>query len=155
MAPLRPTRSRVDVVRAIPDDLEGMARIDAGILGSSGRRALLEEAIRGGACAVARLEGAVVGFALFDRSFFGEAYLPLLIVAADHRRQGVGTALVRHVESLIPGRKLFTSTNRSNLAMQRFCRSLGFVRSGIVDNLDEGDPEIIYFRKARPRRERG
>lgn len=90
-----------------------------------------------------------MGFAILDRSFFGEAYLSLLIVAADRRRMGVGTALVRHLESRMPGRKLFTSTNRSNRPMQAFCRALGFLRSGIVENLDEGDPELIYVKWAR------
>jgi RimJ/RimL family protein N-acetyltransferase len=42
---------------------------------------------------------------------------------------------------------LFTSTNQSNIAMQRLCESCGFERSGIVENLDEGDPELIYFKR--------
>ncbi|KMP98429.1 acetyltransferase [Bacillus cereus] len=33
-----------------------------------------------------------------------------------------------------PTQKIFSSTN-------------GFVRSGIVENLDEGDPEIIFYTK--------
>jgi len=31
--------------------------------------------------------------------------------------------------------------------MQRLCEHLGYVRSGWIDNLDEGDPEIIYFKR--------
>lgn len=30
--------------------------------------------------------------------------------------------------------------------MQRMCEALGFVRSGYIENLDEGDPEIVYFK---------
>jgi hypothetical protein len=33
--------------------------------------------------------------------------------------------------------------------MQAVYESLGFVRSGFVENLDEGDPEIIYFKRLR------
>lgn len=33
-------------------------------------------------------------------------------------------------------------------AMQAVCESLGFVR-GVVENLDEGDPEISYFTRLR------
>lgn len=69
------------------------------------------------------------------------------MVDPDYRRRGVGTALVRYVESSVSSRKLFTSTNKSNLPMQKLCESLGYQRSGIVENLDEGDPEIIYFKR--------
>jgi hypothetical protein len=31
--------------------------------------------------------------------------------------------------------------------MQRVCDALGFVRSGRIENLDEGDPEIVYFKR--------
>jgi hypothetical protein len=31
--------------------------------------------------------------------------------------------------------------------MQNLCEKLGFVRSGCIENLDEGDPEIIYFKR--------
>jgi hypothetical protein len=31
--------------------------------------------------------------------------------------------------------------------LQAVCESLGFIRSGVVENLDEGDPEIIYFKR--------
>ena len=55
---------------------------------------------------------------------------------------------MRHIESLLVEEKLFTSTNASNTPMQALCERLGFVRSGYVANLDEGDPEIIYFKRA-------
>ena len=145
----------VHVDMASSRDLASIAQIDADALGSARRRALLKRAIKAGSCFVARTPDDVVGFAILDRSFFGEAYLSLLIVARDYRRMGVGRALVRHVESRIPGRKLFTSTNRSNRPMQRFCAALGFVRSGVVENLDEGDPELIYVKWARGPRDRG
>ena len=46
--------------------------------------------------------------------------------------------------------KVFTSTNQSNLPMQRLCDRLGFIKSGYVENLDEGDPELIYVKLLAP-----
>ena len=46
---------------------------------------------------------------------------------------------------------MFTSTNQSNLPMQRLCDRLGYVKSGYVENLDEGDPELIYVKLLAPR----
>jgi hypothetical protein len=31
--------------------------------------------------------------------------------------------------------------------MQRLCEALGFRPSGVVDNLDEGNPELFYFKR--------
>ncbi|WP_177330351.1 hypothetical protein [Pseudomonas sp. CCOS 191] len=37
------------------------------------------------------------------------------------------------------------STNRSNEPMRRLLKRQGFVASGVVENLDQGDPERVYF----------
>lgn len=98
---------------------------------------------------VAEVDGIVVGFAVGGR-LFGFDFLELLVVPAAHRRRGVGSALVRGWEATADTPKLFTSTNDSNTPMQRLCEGLGYARSGVIQNLDEGDPEIIYF-KPTPR----
>ena len=46
--------------------------------------------------------------------------------------------------------KVFSSTNQSNKRMQQLFHNLGFVKSGFIDNLDEGDPEMIYMKQASP-----
>jgi hypothetical protein len=33
--------------------------------------------------------------------------------------------------------------------MQSLLSRAGFVLSGVIENLDEGDPEIVYFRRVR------
>lgn len=43
--------------------------------------------------------------------------------------------------------KVFSSTNQSNADMHKVFLSNGFIESGIVENLDDGDPEVIYFKK--------
>jgi RimJ/RimL family protein N-acetyltransferase len=48
-----------------------------------------------------------------------------------------------------PTEKLFSSTNQSNDAMHKVYEANGFTKSGLIDNLDEGDPEIIYFIEKR------
>ncbi|MEO0538637.1 MAG: GNAT family N-acetyltransferase, partial [Cyanobacteria bacterium P01_A01_bin.123] len=41
----------------------------------------------------------------------------------------------------------FTSTNESNLLMQALMAKLRYIPSGIINNLDEGDPELVYFKR--------
>ncbi|WZB72100.1 hypothetical protein WJ968_11125 [Achromobacter xylosoxidans] len=45
--------------------------------------------------------------------------------------------------------KLFTSTNQSNVAARRLMAKAGFVPSGMIENLDEGDPELVYVKFVR------
>lgn len=96
---------------------------------------------------VARTGDELLGFAVWDLSFYGNGFVALLIVRPDCRRSGVASALMRSLEELCPTEKLFTSTNESNTAMRRLCARLGFVESGRIENLDEGDPEVVYFKR--------
>ena len=61
----------------------------------------------------------------------------------------IGSALVRHVEGLCRSDRLFTSTNESNLAMRALLEKLRYTRSGVVDDLDPGDPELIFSKQLR------
>ena len=100
--------------------------------------------------AVARVDGVVRGFVITDTSFFDEGFVRLLMVHPEFRRRGLATSLMRAAELDCETNKLFTSTNQSNLPMQQLCDRLGYQRSGIVENLDEGDRELIYVKKLTP-----
>ncbi len=54
-----------------------------------------------------------------------------------------------HVEVLCQTDKLFTSTNQSNRPMQKLLEKLGYQPSGYIENLDEGDPELVYFKRLK------
>lgn len=135
------------VERATEDDYADICAIDTAHMGDDSRHEFLAKAVRARHCLIAREVGQALGFAVFDNSFFGNPFIDLLLVHPDHRGRGVGTALIRYAEKTCPSLKLFTSTNESNIPMQKLCEKLGFVRSGYIENLDEGDPEIIYFKR--------
>ncbi|HYM14893.1 MAG TPA: GNAT family N-acetyltransferase [Dehalococcoidia bacterium] len=129
------------------DDLARVRAIDPRVRDTPGRDTFLARAVAAGQCCLAREGAMVVGFAVFDRSLYDQPFVALLFVAPERRRQGVATALIRYIEAVCPTEKLFTSTNASNEAMQGLCERLGFARSGWIEHLDEGDPEIIYFKR--------
>ena len=137
------------IEKATEDDFEHVCSLDRMVLGNSGRHAFLDNAIKAGQCLVARVEDAPVGFAVLNQSFYGHEFIALLIVHPEQRRRGVATALIGYIESICPTEKLFTSTNESNEPMQRLCQTLGFVRSGYIENLDAGDPEIVFFKRVK------
>lgn len=133
------------VERATEDDLAQIYAIDAALDGQ--RAEYLTQAVIKRQCILARIGAEGVGFLIWDKSFFGYPFIALLGVHPAHWRKGVGTALMQYVEKTTLDEKLFTAVNESNLKMQRLCEKLGFVRSGSIENLDEGDPKLIYFKQ--------
>lgn len=138
---------RVGLARV--SDTGALCAIDPRVLDTPGRRPFIERAVASDECYFASDGGAIAGYAVFDHSFYGQPFVSLLFVVESRRRRGIGAALMRHVESACAGEKLFTSTNASNTPMQRLCDKLGFSRSGWIENLDDGDPEIVYFKRLR------
>jgi ribosomal protein S18 acetylase RimI-like enzyme len=90
------------------------------------------------------IDGSLCGVAEFHTLFYGHAFIALLLVDERFRRRGVASALISACANAAPTNKLFVSTNTSNLAAQALFLHLGFRPSGSIDNLDEGDPELVY-----------
>ena len=120
--------------------------IDSLTLGSDRRKDFLLEAIHKGNCYFTDLDNEIAGFAIYSRSFFDQWFIDLLVVHPDSRRKGIATAFIKHIENDCRGQKLFTSTNQSNIVAQALYETNGFRKSGCIENLDAGDPEIIYFK---------
>ena len=107
----------------------------------------LADAAGRGACLLAREDGAAAAFAVWDASFYGFPFVWLLAVRPASRRRGIASALMRRVEAASGRDRVFTSTNESNTAMRALCTALGYAPSGRIDNLDEGDPELVFCRR--------
>lgn len=134
------------ILPAKAEHIEGIVAIDL-IIGSERRRVLAGEAIRDELAWVAMEDEVVAGFLLAHRHFFAYPFINLLAVQSSYRRHGVGMSLMRRAEAAFRPGKLFTSTNRSNLPMQRLCERLGYISCGIVEHIDDGDPELIYYKR--------
>jgi ribosomal protein S18 acetylase RimI-like enzyme len=130
-------------------DLEAIIALDHIAPSSPARRRFLANALAQGECFVANLGSQTIAYAILNYTFFDNGFIPLLYVADQHRRKGVGLTLLHHAEANCQTPKLFTSTNRSNQPMQNLLTANGYQRSGVIENLDEGDPEMIFFKRIK------
>jgi len=99
--------------------------------------------------AVSKGHSQVAGYVLTHDDFFGHGFVSLVVVVPGQQRRGVGLRLLAAAADACQTEKLFTSTNQSNGAAQRLFASAGFVRSGQIEHLDEGDPELVYVKWCR------
>ena len=137
----------MNIRSAMPLDLDTVLAADATAQHDFPRRRLLERCIRENTCWVVEADGRIRGFLVLDYSFYGNGFVSLLVVHEDARRLGMGRALLQHAATICETPKLFTSTNESNAAMRALLADAGFVASGIIHDLDPGDPELVFVRR--------
>lgn len=135
-----------------PNDIEALIALDEVALHDRSRGDYIAQAVKSGGLFVAEWDGKPVGYGVLAYSFYGNGMIELVYVAKGYRRVGVGRALVRYAESCCHTPKLFTSTNLTNKPMQLLLEGLGYRLTGLIDNLDPGDPELVYFRQLGDRR---
>jgi GNAT superfamily N-acetyltransferase len=128
-------------------DVDAVLALDSLVAGGeSSREQRVRDAIGAGGCLVCERDARIAGFVITGvREFFGRDFVELLVVAPDSRRLGVGRALLRAAVHGATTATVFTSTNRSNHAMQALLAGDGWTLSGELGGLDEGDPEVVYF----------
>lgn len=130
---------------AVQDEYAALCAIDTIAQSDPKRRADIAGWIEQGCCHLIEIDGDVAAYGVLTRHFFGHAFIEMLMVGASWRRRGLGGALIAHFQSMSSGVKLFSSTNMSNRPMQDLLVKAGFRPSDYIDNLDENDPEIVFY----------
>lgn len=129
-------------------DFEALCTIDKEVLGSTSRRNFIAAAILAEQCFIARDGRTLAGFAVLDQSFFGKHFISLLVIKPSYYYvENAAVALIDHIEANCPTEKLFTSARNSLTDRRQFWENQGFVQSGKIENLNDAEPEIIYFKK--------
>lgn len=130
-------------------DAESLIAIDTVALDEPKRAEQIRIWCSRGDCYIAEEQNVAIGYAVLNYHFFGCGFIEILIVEEHYRRRGIGLALIALLKSQCRHPKLFTSTNGSNLPMKRLLLKAGFIASGQIENLDDGDPEQVFFIPAR------
>jgi ribosomal protein S18 acetylase RimI-like enzyme len=128
-------------------DTPKLCALDPIARGDPDRRVMIDRAIREASCCVIERNAIVLGYGIISHQFFGRSFLELIYIDEAHRGEGLGPALIRALERQSKSPSVFTSTNQSNAHMQHVLERLGYERSGIIHNLDPGDPELVYVKQ--------
>ncbi|EPO5265237.1 GNAT family N-acetyltransferase [Providencia rettgeri] len=95
-------------------------------------------------CYVLEANNEILAYGVLHYYFYSHAFIELLMVNKNHRRQGLGLTLINKLKMQSKTPKIFISTNQSNTATQQLLIKAGFIPSGYIENLDDNDPELIY-----------
>lgn len=139
----------ISIRPAVENDVEALCFIDSIAQIENERREFIRRVVTSGECFVAVTDEKVIGYAVLNYTFYHNGCVEMLYIHSDYRRSGAGLALMQHIEPLCKTPKLFASTNLSNLPMQSLLAKLNYTLSGVINNLDEGDPEIVYLKRIR------
>ncbi|MGD6961369.1 GNAT family N-acetyltransferase [Fictibacillus phosphorivorans] len=126
--------------------LQKIIELDKKMIGSDHRKEELGHAIKEERCLILYQEDEIAAFLIYHTHFFDCCFISLIMVDPAHQRKGLASSLLTHMSRISPTNKLFSSTNESNESMKKVFIKNYFTKSGFIDNLDEGDPEIIYYR---------
>lgn len=137
----------ITVRNAIEPDIEFIKNIDHLMSSECEREVAIKNAINNNSAYVVCYDETVAGYGIIHHHFFGHPFIEMVYISEDCRGNGYGPILMNAMLSNINSSKVFTSTNQSNEHMQHVLKRDGWIKSGYIDHLDEGDPEIIYIIK--------
>ena len=106
----------------------------------------ITQAIVNNECFLILLNKQAVGFVLFDYRFFDQGWIELIIIDEKYKGKGIGGKVFDLLCEQCKTDKVFTSTNRSNTRMQKALAKANFSFAGEITGLDDGDPELFYYR---------
>lgn len=132
--------------RASSKDLDAVLEVERAAPVGRERSALLTARVQSGEVILFEHEARVLGYAVLrDHAFFGRDFVELLAVVSSDRRRGVASLLLQRALEMSSTQRIFTSTNESNAPMIDLLEKAGWHFSGLLEGIDEGDPELVYF----------
>ncbi len=100
---------------------------------------------------VAEVDRRVIGYGVFNHGFFHESQVDMLMLHPDYRGQRIGEQLLLALEGKADTPRFFVTTNLTNHRMQSLLLRTGYSACGYIDQLDPGDPELVFVKRMRPR----
>jgi GNAT superfamily N-acetyltransferase len=142
---------RAKIRVGVLDDASALKNLDSVVPLDPSRADLIDQWLRTDIVLVAEMEGQVVGYGVFNHAFFHLGQVDMLMVHPDYRGGRIGEQLLEALEQECDTPRMFVTTNLSNQRMQQLLVRMGFAVCGFIDELDPGDPELVFFKRMNRR----
>jgi GNAT superfamily N-acetyltransferase len=99
---------------------------------------------------VAGLNEKRVGYTLLEYLWSKVPYIALIYVLPEHRRQGIGKAMLSYIEEFLLSKghdALYSSSQADEPEPQAWHRRQGFEECGIIAGINAGGVGEVFFRK--------
>lgn len=99
---------------------------------------------------VGEWKGSLIGSLHLEYLWSSVPYIALVQVLPEHRRQGVGRALLRFVETFLRGQghsALYSSSQVDEPEAQAWHRHAGFEECGLIAGINKGVGEVFFRKK--------
>jgi|GEM_PF-4709481 len=137
----------MNIKKAVTSDLPKLVDFRQIAANGNDRIEEVKSAIVRGACWVYSEAGTTYGYAIMQNDFFGYPLIRLINVSEDHRRKGVASKLVRHLETASGADRMFLSSPENNAAMIGLLDRLGYQQCGEIHGVDDKAVELVFLKR--------
>jgi ribosomal protein S18 acetylase RimI-like enzyme len=99
---------------------------------------------------IGELDGERVGYLRLEYWYLDLPFIGLIMVEVDHRKMGIGKAVLRFLEKylVVSGRtRLYSSSTENESEPQAWHRHMGFKDCGMIVDMNENGIGEVVFRK--------
>ena len=99
---------------------------------------------------IAEWNGKQVGYVRLEYLWSIVPYISLIRVLPEYRRQGVGKALLRFIETFLRGAghdALYSSSQADEPEPQAWHRHVGFEECGFIAGINDGIGEVFFYKR--------
>jgi GNAT superfamily N-acetyltransferase len=139
---------------AKPGDARALKGIDTVVPRDPARADWIDRWLREDTVVIAEVDGRVVGYGVLNHGFFHQAQADMLMLHPEYRGKRIGEQLLLALEERCDTPKFFVTTNLSNHRMQSLLLRMGYEPCGYIDQLDPGDPELVFVKTVTGSRKR-
>ncbi len=97
---------------------------------------------------VAEIDNEIAGYITFNHSFYRKPFIKYLNTNPKFERQGVAQSLVKYIENLCIGKKLFISTEADNYPMLKLFEKNKYRLVGMVNEIQEA-AEVVFCKDVK------
>ena len=137
---------RVVVRLAGPEDLEWCVVEDDHVTEQVIRHKIINDEI-----IIAEVDGRPIGYLRLEYLWSRVPYIGVVFVDDDYRKEGIGRKILTFLEDNLRSRghdRLFSSSTVNEPEPQAWHRAVGFVESGMINEIGDDGIGEIFFRKS-------